>query len=129
MQTTMTMCTWGSLHCLMRLNRECGAFGARLETLVCARSDGGAGPPALKLRESTRLFGVLVGLHLVRRSQCAQASRVTCRERSKATLLTNFGAREALHARAGRAGNINSRMPGTKTSEKSWKTRSRSANE
>jgi len=34
-----------------------GAFRARWETLVGARSDGGALPPALKLRESTRLFG------------------------------------------------------------------------
>jgi len=41
------------------------AFGARLETFVCAhasgchearRSDGVAWPPALKLKESTHLF-------------------------------------------------------------------------
>jgi hypothetical protein len=34
-----------------------GACGARWETLVGARSDGGAGPLALTLRDSTRLFG------------------------------------------------------------------------
>jgi len=39
------------------LKRTRGAFGARWETFVCARSDGGAGPLALTLRESTRLFG------------------------------------------------------------------------
>jgi hypothetical protein len=36
-----------------------GAFGARWETYVCARADEGAGPPALKLMESTRLCGQL----------------------------------------------------------------------
>jgi len=36
-----------------------GACGARLETLVGARSDGGAGPIALKPVESRRLFGQL----------------------------------------------------------------------
>jgi hypothetical protein len=38
---------------MTRLRRE----ARRLETYVCARADGGAGPLGLKLRESTRLFG------------------------------------------------------------------------
>jgi hypothetical protein len=40
-----------------RGERTRGAFGARLETLVGARSDDGAWPPALTLRDSTRLCG------------------------------------------------------------------------
>jgi hypothetical protein len=40
-------------------NKEGAARRARWETLVCARSDGDAGPIALKLRESTRLAGQL----------------------------------------------------------------------
>ena len=41
-----------------------------METYVCAGSDGGAGPPALQPKQSTRLFGQLfVGLRLVGRSR------------------------------------------------------------
>src|SRR6185369_8499029 len=56
--TVVTLAWWPSRRTresaaerVSRLNgrrmRRCGAFGAQLETFVCAGSDGGAGPPAL----------------------------------------------------------------------------------
>ena len=63
------------------------------------------------------------------RAQGAPPKSSPVAERSNTTLPTNSGAREAPHASRRARGRQSSRMPGTKTSEKSWKTRSRSANE
>gem|GEM_PF-5698415 len=85
-----------------------GACGARLETLVGADSDGGAWPPALKLRESRRLFGQFswVSISFADRDLVSQdlllvlvpGMRLNCLARARREACGAFGAHQSLWA-------------------------------